>query len=139
MKKKVSIWEVLASKIIIAILVAIYYWWCSRSDFNLELHNFVNGWITLLVFLLALHYYRVQKYKKEYFDELAEKTLQRCDAICLKVFVVVMVVAAFFGGMYGRIYPAISTVVMGWVIIGIVIAITILRTIMFLIMDSKGA
>lgn len=139
MKNKVSVREVVATKIIIAILVAIYYWWCTRSDFNPELNRFVNGWITPLGFLLVVHWYRVKKYKKEYFDELAEKNLQRCDAICLKVFVVLMVVVAFLGGMYGRIYPAISTVAMGWVIIGIVIAITILRTIMFIIMDSKGA
>ena len=110
MKNKVSIREVVATKIIIAIFVAVYYWWCTRSDFNPELNKFVNGWIVLLGGLLGLHYGRVRKYKKESFDELAEKNLQRCDAICLKVFVVSMVVVAFLGGMYGRIYPAISTI-----------------------------
>lgn len=138
MKKKVSIREVVATKIIIAILIAIYYWWCSRSDWQPELNNFINGWIVLLVFLLALHYHRVSKYKKESFDELAEKTLQRCDAMCLKVFGVLMVVVAFLGGLFGHV-NTISTAMMGWLIIGTVIAITILRTIMFIIMDSKGA
>lgn len=139
MKNKVSIREVVATKIIIAIFVAVYYWWCTRSGFNPEYQKFSSLFLSLLTLVLAVHYYRVQKYKKEYFDELAEKNLRRCDAICLKVFVVLMAVAAFIGGIYSHIYPAISAVVMGWVIIGTVIAITILRTIMFIIIDSKGA
>ena len=87
--------------------------------------------------ILIVHYSRVKKYKKEYFDEFAEKNLHRCDAICLKVFCVLMVIIAYLGGILGHV-NAISTVLMGWLIIGTVIAVTILRTIMFIIMDSKG-
>lgn len=137
MKNKVAIQEVIATKIIIAILIAGYYWLWSRSDYQPEYQRFSSYWGFLLFSILILHYFRVKKYKKECFDEFAEKNLHRCDAICLKVFCVLMVIIAYLGGILGHV-NAISTVLMGWLIIGTVIAITILRTIMFIIMDSKG-
>ena len=137
MKNKVSIREVVATKIIIAILIAGYYWLWSRSDYQPEYQQFSSYWGFLLFSILIVHYFRVKKYKKEYFDEFAETNLHRCDAICLKVFCVLMVIIAYLGGILGHV-NAISTALMGWLIIGTVIAITILRTIMFIIMDSKG-
>ena len=86
MKNKVSIREVVATKIIIAILIAGYYWMWSRSDWQPEYRQFSSYWGFLLFLILIVHYFRVKKYKKEYFDEFAEKNLLRCDAICLKVF-----------------------------------------------------
>ena len=137
MKNKVSIREVVATKIIIAILIAGYYWLWSRSDYQPEYRQFSSYWGFLLFLILIVHYFRVKKYKKEYFDEFAEKNLHRCDSICLKIFCVLMVIIAYLGGILGHV-NAISTALMGWFIIGSVIAITILRTIIFLIMDSKG-
>ena len=124
-------------EIIIAILIAGYYWLWSRSDYQPEYRQFSSYWGFLLFLILIVHYFRVRKYKKEYFDEFAEKNLLRCDAICLKVFCLLMVIIAYLGGILGHV-NAISTAIMGWLIIGSVIAITILRTIIFLIMDSKG-
>lgn len=63
--------------------------------------------------------------------------MNRCDAMCLKIFCVIMVIIAYLGGILGHI-NAISTMVMGWLIMGSIIAITILRTIIFFIMDHKG-
>lgn len=137
MKNKVSIREVVATKIIIAILIAGYYWLWSRSDYQPEYQQFSSYWGFILFLMLIVHYFRVKKYKKEYFDEFAEKNLHRCDSICLKIFFVLMVIIAYLGGILGHV-NGISTALMGWLIIGTVIAITILRTIMFIIMDSKG-
>lgn len=137
MNKKVSIREVIATKIVIAVLIAGYYWMWSRSEWMPEYRQFQSFWGGFLIFVLVVHYYRVEKYKKEYFDELAEKNLKRCDSICLKVFSILMIVTAFLGGILGHV-NAISTTLMGWLIIGSVIVITILRTILFLIMDKKG-
>lgn len=137
MKNKVSIREVVASKIVIAMLIAGYYWMWSRSDWKPEYQEISRIWGFLLVLILAAHYYRVYKYKKENFDELAEKNLQRCDAICLKVFCVLMVITAYLGGILGHV-DAISTAQMGWIIMGSVVLITILHTIIFFIVDSKG-
>ncbi|MCW6679035.1 hypothetical protein NH286_07685 [Anaerococcus sp. NML200574] len=137
MKNKVSILEVVATKIIIAILIAGYYWLWSRSDYQPEYQQFSSYWGFILFLMLIVHYFRVKKYKKEYFDEFAEKNLHRCDSICLKIFCVLMVIIAYLGGILGHV-NGISTALMGWLIIGTVITITILRTIMFIIMDSKG-
>lgn len=137
MKNKVSIREVVATKIIIAILIAGYYWLWSRSDYHPEYQQFSSYWGFILFLMLIVHYFRVKKYKKEYFDEFAEKNLHRCDSICLKFFCVLMVIIAYLGGILGHV-NGISTALMGWLIIGTVITITILRTIIFIIMDSKG-
>lgn len=137
MNNKVSIREVVATKIIIAILIAGYYWLWSRSDYQPEYQQFSSYWGFILFLMLIVHYFRVKKYKKEYFDEFAEKNLHRCDSICLKIFCVLMVIIVYLGGILGHV-NGISTALMGWLIIGIVITITILRTIMFIIMDSKG-
>lgn len=137
MKNKVSIREVVATKIIIAILIAGYYWLWSRSDYQPEYQQFSSYWGFILFLMLIVHYFRVKKYKKEYFDEFAKKNLHRCDSICLKIFCVLMVIIAYLGGILGHV-NGISTALMGWLIIGTVITITILRTIMFIVMDSKG-
>lgn len=137
MKNKVSIREVVATKIIISILIAGYYWLWSRSDYQPEYQQFSSYWGFILFLMLIVHYFRVKKYKKEYFDEFAEKNLHRCDSICLKIFCVLMVIIAYLGGILDHV-NGISTALMGWLIIGTVITITILRTIMFIIMDSKG-
>ncbi|HEL1143153.1 TPA: hypothetical protein TVJ99_001949, partial [Streptococcus equi subsp. zooepidemicus] len=44
MKNKVSIREVVATKIIIAILIAGYYWLWSRSDYQPEYRQFSSYW-----------------------------------------------------------------------------------------------
>ena len=137
MKKKVSILEIVATKIVIALLVAGYYWMWSRSDWMPEYRQYSAYFGGFLFLILLAHYLRVHKYKKECFDELAIKTLHKCDAICLKVLTVLMVIVAYAGGILGHV-NAISTAMMGWLIIGSIIAIAMLRTTLFLILNSKG-
>lgn len=137
MKKKVSILEIVATKIVIALLVAGYYWMWSRSDWMPEYRQYSAYFGGFLFLILLAHYHRVHKYKKERFDELAIKTLRKCDAICLKVLTVLMVIVAYAGGILGHV-NAMSTAMMGWIIIGSIIAIAMLRTMLFLILNSKG-
>ncbi|WP_276777045.1 hypothetical protein [Fannyhessea vaginae] len=137
MKKKVSILEIVATKIVIALLVAGYYWMWSRSDWVPEYRQYSAYFGGFLSLILLAHYLRVHKYKKECFDELAIKTLQKCDAICLKVLTVLMIIIAYAGGILGHV-NAISTAMMGWLIIGSIIAIAMFRTTLFLILNSKG-
>lgn len=137
MKKKVSILEIVATKIVIALLVAGYYWMWSRSDWMPEYRQYSAYFGGFLFLILLDHYHRVHKYKKERFDELAIKTLRKCDAICLKVLTVLMVIVAYAGGILGHV-NAMSTAMMGWLIIGSIIAIAMLRTMLFLILNSKG-
>ncbi len=137
MKEKVSILEIVATKIVIALLVAGYYWMWSRSDWMPEYRQYSAYFGGFLFLILLAHYHRVHKYKKERFDELAIKTLRKCDAICLKVLTVLMVIVAYAGGILGHV-NAMSTAMMGWLIIGSIIAIAMLRTMLFLILNSKG-
>lgn len=137
MKKKVSILEIVATKIVIALLVAGYYWMWSRSDWMPEYRQYSAYFGGFLFLILLAHYHRVHKYKKERFDELAIKTLRKCDAICLKILTVLMVIVAYAGGILGHV-NAMSTAMMGWLIIGSIIAIAMLRTMLFLILNSKG-
>ena len=137
MKKKVSILEIVATKIVIALLVAGYYWMWSRSDWMPEYHQYSVYFGGFLFLILLAHYFRIHKYKKECFDELAIKTLHKCDVICLKVLTVLMVIVAYAGGILGHV-NAMSTAMMGWLIIGSIIAIAMLRTMLFLILNSKG-
>ena len=128
---------ILATKIVIALLVAGYYWMWSRSDWMPEYRQYSAYFGGFLFLILLAHYHRVHKYKKERFDELAIKTLRKCDAICLKVLTVLMVIVAYAGGILGHV-NAMSTAMMGWLIIGSIIAIAMLRTMLFLILNSKG-
>lgn len=137
MNKKVSVREVIATKIVIALLLAGNYWMWSREDWRPEYRHFQSTLGMLLLAVLFFHYMRVKKYKRENMDELAEKNITRCDAICLKIFTVVMLLTAYISGILGHV-NAISTTVVGWIIMIAIIALSVLRTVLFIIMDTKG-
>ncbi|WP_054742152.1 hypothetical protein [Cellulosilyticum ruminicola] len=61
---------------------------------------------------------------EEFFDELAEQNLRRCDAICLKLFVGLMVVAAWMCAIIGHV-DTMSVAIVGWVIVVSIMVISI--------------
>lgn len=133
MKKKVSLREIVGTKIIYALLVAIHYWmWARRDwhDFYITIQNAVG--IFTFVFLL-LQASRIRKYKKESFDELAEQNLKAVDSICLKISMVALVVIAFMGAL-----TILDAIAMGYAIVGWLIVIMILRFMIFYVKDVKG-
>ena len=137
MGKKVSLRELVASKVVFAIFLAGYYWMWSRTDWQDYYQTIQSiGALVLLIFF-AQQAIRINKYKKEGIDELAEENLRRCDSICLKVLLIVMAVTAYLGGILGHV-DAISTATMGWIIVGAIFGLSILRTVLFIIMDIKG-
>lgn len=73
MKNKVSIREVVATKIIIAILIAGYYWLWSRSDYQPEYRQFSSYWGFLLFLILIVHYFRVKNIRKNTLMNLQKK------------------------------------------------------------------
>ena len=137
MSKKVSLRELVASKIVFAIFLAGYYWMWSRTDWRPEYRHFQSTWGMLLLAVLFFHYMRVKKYKRENMDELAEKNLMRCDAICLKIFTVVMLLTAYVSGILAHV-NIVSAIEVGWIIMISIIALSVLRTVLFIIMDTKG-
>lgn len=133
--KKVSLREIVADKIVFAILIALYYWMWARNDW----HSYYTS-IQYAVFAFTFFYFisrasRLRKYKQELPDEMSETNLKRCDAICLKIGAAAVIAISFVCAV-GRL--TITTDLIGYCLMGILIALAIVRTILFCIMDTKG-
>lgn len=133
--RKVSLREIVADKIVFAILIALYYWMWARNDW----HNYYTS-IQHAVFAFTFFYFisrasRLRKYKQELPDEMSEANLKRCDALCLKIGAAAIIVLSFVC-VVGRL--SITTDLIGYCLMGILIALAIIRTILFYIMDTKG-
>ena len=81
MEKKVSLKELVGTKIIYAGLIAAYYWMWARQDW----HNYYDA-IQNAVFLFTILFFilqasRIRRYSKEEKDRQAIQTLRRTDAI----------------------------------------------------------
>lgn len=134
MKKKVSLKELVGTKIIYAGLIAAYYWMWARQDW----HNYYDA-IQNAVFLFTILFFilqasRIRRYSKEEKDRQAIQTLRRTDAILLKVLAAAAVAIAFACAVTffdGRMA--------GYALVGTIFALTVLRTILFCVMDAgKG-
>ena len=137
MNKKVSLKEIVGTKIVYAIILTSYYWMWARTDWE---DWYLTAQYVLGVFLFSffsVQMIRISKYKKEGIDEMAEQNLKRCDSICLKLFVGVMVVVAFGAAIFGHT-NVVSTEFIGWTIVLSILVLSIIRTVMFVVMDSKG-
>ena len=133
MNKKVSLREIVGTKIIYAVLVAIYYWmWARRDwhDFYVTIQNAVGIFTVVYLLLMAS---RIRKYKQENFDELAEQNLKATDSICLKISIVSLIAIAFMGAL-----TLLDAIAMGYAIVGWLVVMMILRFIIFSIKDIKG-
>lgn len=133
--RKVSLREIVADKIVFAILIALYYWMWARNDW----HNYYTS-IQYAVFAFTFFYFisrasRLKKYKQELPDEMSEANLKRCDALCLKIGAAAIIVLSFVCAV-DRL--SITTDIIGYCLMGILIALAIIRTILFYIMDTKG-
>lgn len=137
MNKKVSLKEIVGTKIVYAIILTSYYWMWARTDWKdwYEMMQYVLG--VFLFSFFSVQMIRISKYKKEGIDEMAEQNLKRCDSICLKLFVGVMVVVAFGAAILGHA-NAVNTGFIGWTIVLSILVLSIIRTVMFVVMDSKG-
>ena len=134
MEKKVSLKELVGTKIIYAGLIAAYYWMWARQDW----HNYYDA-IQNAVFLFTILFFilqasRIRRYSKEEKDQQAIQTLRRIDAILLKVLAAAAVAIAFACAVTffdGRMA--------GYALVGMLFALTVLRTILFCVMDAgKG-
>ena len=137
MNKKVSLKEIVGTKIVYAIILTSYYWMWARTDWKdwYEMMQYVLG--VFLFSFFSVQMIRISKYKKQGIDEMAEQNLKRCDSICLKLFVGVMVVVAFGAAILGHA-NAVNTGFIGWTIVLSILVLSIIRTVMFVVMDSKG-
>ena len=133
--KKVTLRELVADKILFAVLVAIYYWMWARNDWKdyyPMIQTIVNGVTVGYFFYLAV---RMRKYKKETADEMAEANLHRCDSICLNICMAALILIGFACAI-GRF--SLTTDVIGYCLMGTLILIEIVRTVALWLMDEKG-
>ena len=133
--KKVSLRELVADKIIFAILIAVYYWMWARNDWK----DYYTT-IQMVVCIFSFYYFvsrfiRLRKYKKESPDEMAEANLKRCDKICLRICVAAIILISFICAV-GRF--AITTEIIGYCLVGVLVLLAIICTTIFYLMDKKG-
>ena len=133
--KKVSLRELVADKIVFAVLIAVYYWMWARNDWRESYKT-----IQFIVFAFSFYYFvnrsiRLKKYKQEAVDEMAETNLKRCDSICLKIGAAAIVVIGFACAV-GRM--VLTTEVIGYALMGTLVALTVIRTVIFCMMDKEG-
>ena len=137
MSKKVSLKEIVGTKIVYAIILTSYYWMWARTDWK---DWYLTAQYVLGVFLFsffAVQMIRISKYKKEGIDEMAEQNLKRCDSICLKLFIAAMIGLAWSCAILGHV-DTMNMGIIGWAIVLSILVLSIIRTVMFVIMDSKG-
>lgn len=133
MKTKVSLRELVGTKIVYALLLVCYYWmWARRDwhDYYVSIQNAV-ACFTFLFFLFQAN--RIRKYNKETKDELAVQNLRRADAICLKILIAAVIITAFAGAI-----TLLDGRMAGFALVGILFVLAVIRFVIFCIMDSKG-
>lgn len=138
MRKKVTLRELVGSRIILAALLAIYYWMWARRDWHdayLLIQQAVGVFAALFFALQAM---RRQKYHQEERDEMAERSLLRADSLCLKLGAAALIIIAFAGNFLTFSVGGESGAVTGYLLMGLLLALTIVRLIAFCILDAKG-
>lgn len=133
MNSKVTLKEIVGTKIIYAVLLVSYYWMWARRDWHDYYDVIQNAVVMFTVVFFLIQAARIRKYSKEEKDELAIQNLRRTDAIGLKIMVAAAIVIAFASAV-----KAIDGTMAGYALVGMILALAVIRFIIFCVMDSKG-
>lgn len=133
MRSKVTLRELVGTKIIYAVLLVCYYWMWARRDWHDYYDTIQNTVFVFTILFFALQADRIRRYKKEETDEMAVQNLQRADAISLKIMIAAVIVIAFACAV-----SIIDGRMAGYALVGMILVLTVLRSIIFCVMDSKG-
>ena len=133
MNSKVTLKEMVATKIIYAMLLVLYYWMWARRDWHEYYMTIQNMVVVFTVIFFSLRAGRIIKFSKEEKDELAIQNLRRTDAIALKIMVVSTAAIAFACAV-----SFIDGALAGYALVGMILVLAIIRFIIFWVMDSKG-
>ena len=87
MKSKVTLKELVGTKIIYAMLLVCYYWMWARRDWKHYYDTVQNTVAIFTIVFFAMQAGRIHKYSKEEKDELAIQNLRRVDAFALKIMI----------------------------------------------------
>lgn len=140
MKNPVSLKELVATKIIYALLLVSYYWMWARTDWQVYYPLLQQGIGGLFIVFFIIQWVRTSKYKKEHFDEMAEMTLRKVDSVCLKLFIIPVIIVAWLMAVAGHAQnlTGLNFTYFGWCLIASILLLTIIRTILFVYWDKKG-
>ena len=133
MNKKVTLKELVGTKIIYAVLLVCYYWMWARRDWHDYYETIQNMVVIFTIVFFALQASRIHKYSKEEKDELTIQNLRRTDAIGLKLMIAAAILIAF-----GCAVGAIDASAAGYALVGTILGLAVVRFIIFCVMDSKG-
>ena len=122
MNSKVTLKEIVGTKIIYAALLACYYWMWARRDWHDYYDTIQNAVVLFTIVFFLLQATRVRKYHKE-----------ETDAIGLKIMIASAIVIAFACAV-----GAIDASAAGYALVGTILALAVIRFIIFCVMDSKG-
>lgn len=133
MKSKVTLKEMVGTKIIYAALLVCYYWMWARRDWHDYYMTIQNVVAVFTILFFAIQADCIRKYSKEEKDELAIQNLRRTDSIGLKIMTVSAVVIAFACGI-----TFLDGTMAGYALVGMILLSAVIRFIIFSVMDSKG-
>lgn len=133
MKSKVTLKEMVGTKIIYALLLVCYYWMWARRDWHNYYETIQNTVFIFTVVFFALQANRIRKYSKEEKDELAIQNLRRTDVIGLKIMTAATIAIAFACAV-----GAIDGSMAGYALVVMILVLAVIRFIIFCVMDSKG-
>lgn len=133
MKSKVSLKELVGTRIVYALLLVCYYWMWARRDWH-DYYETIQSVVALFTTLFfALQASRIHKYHKEATDELAVEILRRADALCLKLMIAAAAIIAFAGAV-----GLLDGRTAGYALVGTIFILAVVRYVAFCIMDRKG-
>ena len=95
MKGKVTLKELVGTKIIYALLLVGYYWMWARRDWHDYYDVIQHVVIIFTIIFTVMRASRVRRYRKEEKDQPAVETLRRIDAIGLRLMVAAAIIIAF--------------------------------------------
>ena len=133
MKSKVTLKEIVGTKIVYALLLVCYYWMWARRDWHNYYDTIQNMVAIFTIVFFLIQAARIRKYNKEEKDELAIQNLRRTDAVGLKIMTAAAVVIAFACAV-----GAVDGSAAGDALVGTIFALTVIRFVLFCVMDSKG-
>ena len=134
MKGKVTLKELVGTKIIYALLLAGYYWMWARRDWHDYYDVIQHVVIIFTIIFMVMHASRVRRYRKEEKDQPAVETLRRIDAIGLRLMVAAAIIIAFACAV-----GAIGGPAAGYGLVGMILVLSVLRFILLCGMYRRDA
>ena len=134
MKGKVTLKELVGTKIIYALLLVGYYWTWARRDWHDYYDVIQHVVIIFTIIFTVMRASRVRRYRKEEKDQPAVETLRRIDAIGLKLMVAAAIIIAFACAV-----GAIGGPAAGYGLVGMILVLSVLRFILFCGMSRRDA